>query len=108
MSEKITDYGIMRLVEDITGVKYETSHDKTLFGQYIPDGRLKLNDDYLIIENKVSIEQEKEAKEQLILYCNQDVKNKFKNLYCLFGYQENKRDKNVGYKLFKFDSMEIF
>ena len=88
MSEKITDHLALNYFESVYNRVYNTENNKTLFNSLIPDGWLydEDNNNLLIIENKQSVQQEKEAKQQLQKYinvvCSQGKQHL--NIYCMF------------------------
>ena len=83
--EKQTDRLALNYFESVYNRVYHTENNKELFGSLIPDGWLYDEDNLLIIENKQSVQQEKEAKQQLEKYITvakqcEDINS----IYCMF------------------------
>ena len=86
--EKQTDRLALNYFESVYNRVYNTENNKTLFNSFVPDGWLYDEDNHnlLIIENKQSVSQEKEAKQQLQKYINTVCLQGKQplNIYCMF------------------------
>ena len=86
--EKQTDRLALNYFEKVYNCVYHTENNKELFNMFIPDGWLYSEDNHslLIIENKQSVQQEKNALEQLQKYITVAKQNRKQpiNIYCMF------------------------